>query len=1240
MLDPVSELSSAVCSLDIPLVYPDVQALNGPEALAAFFARLGYDTNARTEQSPANLGISADSILRHVRRVELLADIGGEFQVYLFELNSLTVANTRALARAFRERAGDYLLVLTADYERLDFVLLERFVPADGETLSLFALPRSAVRPRILSVDRKKPDSVHLRVLRRFTWTELDPLAQHDKLLSAYSIAEWSEQHFNNRALFSDYYLRWRFGGTAGAPPAWDEDPRGPYVHLRELYQGGASRLGGKPNELMRAELLTPMLRLMGFDVQGGRPPRERATEPDYRLFSSSAGDPPVALLLSYPWGRFLDGRDDMRDTERPEENPGAAVVSLLEGGEAPWVVVTNGKLWRLYSARAHSRATNYYEIDVEELLSETGPYAGDFAEAFGYFWLIFRAASFVPHPVVREGTEQHQSFLDLLLLESAEYAKDLGDRLKERVFEEVFPYLAEGFVADIRRRDGEAADLSEAALDEVFQGTLTLLYRLLFLLYAETRGLLPVRDTREYFDASLDRIKKEVAEAAGPIVDEVPARLAAAYAEDEFSLYQRLIRLFTAVDQGAEPLNLPPYNGGLFRSQPIQDSNATEDRNARFLARRRVSDRQLAIALDRLARDPDPKRHDLVFLDYKSLGVRQLGSIYEGLLEFKVRLAAEPMAVVAGKDTDEIIPLHEAEAQKRRILSVGGKKSGGPRVIEPGRAYLTNDKRERKATGSYYTPDHIVEYIVENAVGPVLDAKLQTMRPLLRQAELERRAFHARQRGFERAGVRPEPASKADLIGQELLIQLFDFRVLDPAMGSGHFLVEAVDYITDQMLHFLNGFAWNPVFVELARMRKEILDEMDERGITIDPNKLTDVHLLKRHVLKRCIYGVDVNPMAVELAKVSLWLDSFTLGAPLSFLDHHLRTGNSLLGVTLGEVRDALAQSEQAELLDGRFTGLLQAVESMRHVGELSDVTGEQVSESRTEYRRATDILQPLKRVLDVYASRWFGNPDEGRGQRVDSRVLLLIRSPQADEFFSARTEAEVQAALLQLGPDTRIGERILRGDRNVARAAYEAARDKRFFHWELEFPEVFFGARPGTTQAIERLEEAGFDAVVGNPPYDEPSAHQSGTDRHETGFLTAHPTFAGFKQGRLNLYRLFVLKALELVKPKDRISFIIPMSFLADEFSRPVREALLTQHRVHTVEAFPQKDDARRRVFFEAKLSTCVLTVEAFASPGCVTIRTHPANTIQDDSAPYQLDFGSLCSKAEEVFPAPQKG
>src|SRR6185295_7270749 len=158
-------------------------------AVAAFFARIGYDTNARTVQTPGNLGIGTEGILRPIKRIEMISDREGLFQVYLFELASVTVAHTRALARAFRNRAGNFLLVLTSDYERLDFVLLERFLPpaASGGTIGERQV---GIRPRTLTVERRNPDRRKLRVLKRLTWTETDGFAQHDKLIAAYSVAD------------------------------------------------------------------------------------------------------------------------------------------------------------------------------------------------------------------------------------------------------------------------------------------------------------------------------------------------------------------------------------------------------------------------------------------------------------------------------------------------------------------------------------------------------------------------------------------------------------------------------------------------------------------------------------------------------------------------------------------------------------------------------------------------------------------------------------------------------------------------------------------------------------------------------------------------------------------------------------------------------------------------------------------------------------------------------------------
>jgi hypothetical protein len=326
-------------NLDIELGLHDVQALSSANAVAAFFARLGYSTDTRISQTPANLGITAEGTARSIKKIELIADQEGFFQVYLFELTNVTVAHTRALARVFRNRTGNYLLALTSDYEHLDFVLLEKYLPAESDNGSTIAPKQVGIRPRGLTVERRKPTRLQLRVLRRFTWTESDPFAQHEKLLSAYAVADWSEEFFNNRALFSDYYLLERVRERL----EWTEDPKPAYLRLRQLYEGAASRFAGKEESVLRQELLEPVLQTLGFETRPGKKSGSSAAEPDYRLYSPgrTQGSPLRALCLVYPWGRFLDGKDDQRDKETPEENPGVVVVSLLESGEAAWGVLS-----------------------------------------------------------------------------------------------------------------------------------------------------------------------------------------------------------------------------------------------------------------------------------------------------------------------------------------------------------------------------------------------------------------------------------------------------------------------------------------------------------------------------------------------------------------------------------------------------------------------------------------------------------------------------------------------------------------------------------------------------------------------------------------------------------------------------------------------------------------------------------------------------------------------------------
>ncbi len=1204
---------------DVELSPQDIQSISSADALVSFFAKLGYNTASRTAQTATNLAI-AEAAARPIKRIELIADHQKLLQLYLFELKTVTVAEIKALARVFRNFAGQFLLVLTADYEYIEFVLLDRQF-SDQKNPTAIGTVQPLLVQRRFSVDRRRPTPIHLRVLRRFTWTETDTFSQFDKLRFAYDLAHWSEAYFNNRGLFSDYFLTERLRPKDGGHlefPEWREDPKPAYQRLRATYDQASTRFAGKTTTELISLLYDPLLQELGF-----RPSIQTPAETSVclRLDDPQSGAL-LGICLPFPWGRELDRKDAMHDTENPEVTPAFAVVDLLAKEKSPWVILTNGKLWRLYSQRAHSRATNYYEVDLDEVLGRQG-FHQDIQDAFRFFWLLFRSQAFRPAEVQWQGKAQSLSMLDRLLLGSEEYAKQLGETLKDRVFTEVFPVLAEGFIANARQRASDSPKLDDERLSTIFQGTLTLLYRLLFLLYAESRDLLPVH-SREYRDASLRRMNEEISESAGKIADQTEKQISKSYDTASYGLWQRLKALFRVIDQGSEELNVPRYNGGLFMSSRDKNDRSPEAEAAHFLEQERVPDRHLARAIDLLARGIDPKRHDLVFVDYKSLGVRQLGSIYEGLLEFRLRIASEKLGIVKEKGREVYKPF--SELTDREEARAENDKTHVPR----GHAYLENDNRERKATGSYYTPDHIVQYIVQNAVGPILVDRFDALRPKLRDAQHKRRQFIKQQEEFTKRGMKHKPHEQGDLIGRELVEALFSAKVLDPAMGSGHFLVEAVDFITDKTLEFLNAFPWNPVLVHLEQMRKTIQEQMDEQNVEIDANRLTDVNLLKRHVLKRCIYGVDLNPMAVELAKVSLWLDCFTLGAPLSFLDHHLRSGNSLIGSTMAEVdaiRQAKGQLALTETSD--WQGLTQAVQGMIAIGGMPDITADQVAVSKKQFRSALADVEVFKKVLDLHIARWFVDEDNSTKNTRKSKIDIfdeMLRSGDLFEWAHGRMATPVIHTAMAIPA------------RAVVETASRTAENKRFFHWELEFPEVFYGARAGTRSAVERLEKAGFDTVIGNPPYDVISERELGRDvSSELGFYRGAPVYAPADRGKHNLYKFFVCRAVSLLNRGGYTSFIVPMSLLGNEQDSGLRTLLLRDARITRIEAFPQKDDSTNRVFQEAKLSTAIFLAKREGPQARMRIRTHPGSEILESSATLSVALEEIARFDPENLPLP---
>jgi len=955
-------------------------------------------------------------------------------------------------------------------------------------------------------------------------------------------------EFYDNRSLFSDYYLQNRMGDH----PRWHEDLSGTLNEILDLYREHRDRLEGMNEAQTEEEFIRPVLHLLGFswDVQPKVERQGQGNYPDYSLFKDEddkreaqqyRDDPgtfyshALALADAKYWRRPLDRFVDNPRERYTNRNPSFQIINYLTATGLEWGIITNGAVWRLYSTKARSRVDTYYETDLAAILEEAlaarddGAISEELLHAFKYFYHFFSATSLTRDP------ESDTTFLERVFDGSVQYGSELQTRLKDLIFDKIFIYLAEGFLADQRRNTPSGDSTSRTAggesspsLPQIYQGTLRLLYRLLFILYAEARDLLPVRDERGYGRYSLMALKRDAADA----IDKNVTLSASGY-----DVWHDLQDLFRFIDQGEPDLNIPRYNGGLFRTD--HPANA-------FLQQYAVPDKYLVPALELLTRDTDPDTGEKRFIDYKTLNVEQLGSIYEGLLEFHLRIAGEELAVVREKGTEVYRPAGDVENPLR--------------TVQPGEVYLENDKGQRKATGSYYTPDYIVRYIVENTLGPVLEERTARFAELME--EIRDRT----------GGRRKQPVKQQE---QQAVETFLGIKVCDPAMGSGHFLVRATDYLAEQIIAELDKYPDNPVIREIDAIRQDIVDNLEAQDIRIDSHVLKDTNLLKRMVMKRCIYGVDLNPMAVELAKLSLWLDSFTVGAPLSFLDHHLKVGNSLIGTTVGEVEDALETKpgETDDLFGSPFRGLLQAADFMRDVADLTDATVSEVEESRSKYNLFEGEVQPYKTILDLWVSRHFGNAGVKQVMEVHGQEVLHA---------------------LKQGDPAELHE----SERQSLETAEESAARHHFFHWELEFPEVFIDLDRSNWK-----ENPGFDVVMGNPPY----VRQEQLSNYKPYFKVMYQSYHGVA----DLYVYFIEQGISKTREKGQFGYIVSNKFMRANYGEELRKFLLNNTEIQQIIDFGELP-----VFYEASAFPEILIASRVNSNSSQSVRTCLVQSLDFDS------------------------
>lgn len=849
------------------------------------------------------------------------------------------------------------------------------------------------------------------------------------------------------------------------------------FADVRALWGVFGNRLARLPQDdvatsVTRDAWVVPFLGLLGYEVRYN----PRAYDVDGLSFAVShrAGEAEDAPPIHIVGARQELGR--VPASGRPRLAPHSLVQEYLNRTEHLWGLVTNGGTLRLLRDCTFVRRQAYVDFDLQAIIEE---------QRFQDFAVLYRLLHRSRLP--RGLADADECLLETYYTHSVEQGGRVREHLRDGV-EECLTRLANGFLhhpanEGLRSRVSPTCTGNERITPEdLYRQLLRLVYRFLFLLVSEDRGLVSADPIyREYY--GIARLRRLLENRA------------AYTAHDDLWQSLRVIWLALADEKFAGSLGLAPLNGELFAGQALDECT--------------VANQGLLEAFWHLAwyqeRPSSPPRR----VNYAALDVEELGSVYEGLLEF------------------------------HPIVEMGS--SGQP-------VFRLLFGSERKTTGSYYTPPQLVNELVQSALEPVIR---------------------------ERLAARPKDPEKA----------LLSIRVCDPAAGSGHFLLAAARRLGK----------------ELARSRTGEDEPAPER-----------VREAIRDVISHCIYGVDRNPLAVDLCRVALWLESHTGDKPLTFLDHRIRGGDSLVGVfNLESLKGGIPDKAFEPVGDDNKAAARELARRNR-----DERAGEQdlfAWDPRTALPHLTQQSQELGAIAD-------DSPEEIQ------RKKRLYEQSHADPAWQRQHDAcDLWAAAFfqELTPTTRgITSGVLANhiagrpaDPRIVAAAQVLSLRHRFFHWPLEFPEVFA--------------DRGFDVILGNPPWEKltigdeewfavwvpeiagtkgkarrdklirelevtnPAIHSLYRDAKRTQEASAKilscdaGTFplTGFRE--LNTYHLFTELAAALVAPTGRVGVIVKTGIGSAENCLPLFKALTDANQLVSLYDF-----VNRKPLFPA-----VQTVERFS-------------------------------------------
>jgi hypothetical protein len=801
-------------------------------------------------------------------------------------------------------------------------------------------------------------------------------------------------------------------------------------------------------------------------------------------------GDPAVLLVHRYEHGTALSRP---LPGERWAASPLDRAAELARATGVPLALVTDGARWTLVWARegeSTGMCTWRSELWLEEPITLRA------------FVTLLGARRFFALPV--------QEGLAALLAESAGKQQEVADQLGGQVRRAVELLITTLDYQD-RERHGELlAGLEQA---EVYRGAVTVMMRLVFLFVADERRLLPIDDPRYAETLAASTLRGQLQEQADREGEDPLERSTAAW--------HRILALFRAVHGGIEhdALRLPAYGGGLFDPDRYpflegrRPGSGWREQAAHPLP---VDDRTMLHLLDALQTLEQGSAR--VLLSYRALDVEQIGHVYEGLLDHTAVRTTDTSLALGGKLEPELglgelerwaalgrdtlierlaketgrsaaaigraLDSEMSDEQRALLRAACGNDDalldrvapyhallredlrGDPLVIPPGALFVTQ-ALDRRASGTYYTPRELAEEVVRHALDPVV--------------------------------YDPGPAQEPDPAKWRLkpAAALLELKVADIAMGSGAFLVAACRYLAARMLE-----AW-----------KSAADAVDT--VPVDP--IEREALAHRLVAERCLYGVDKNPMAVEMAKLSLWLITLARDRPFSFVDHALRAGDSLLGVTdLKQLRVAHLDPSwhRQASLDLGFDEIEAAVDralALRHELEtfvVNDVLdAERKAAMLAQADAALDDARLLGDLVVGAALAQLDDADPLASADVARHIRTMVdhEAPEVERLV-ARTKLRALAETSLVETRRAVGE--------VPEVTWD---DRHPFHWALEFPEV--------------REGGGFDAIVGNPPFQGGQKITGALGNQYRDYLVEW--LANGARGSADLVAYFYLRASSLLRP-----------------------------------------------------------------------------------------------------------